>query len=202
MARSTTEQRNISGLTVQGRKLVAENPAAYRHVHPLATIGRCSACSSCRWPSSSAASCRPAARSPPPLKKKLIFLGYMVHVIGRSSWASRSNHQGHGAGSRAISEPAQKYWWNWCTSLLPLHPSGHPHGRTQRRHQPDICLGVCSAGSANTWILGLQLLLALVARTGQGCAGLMNSAIMSGNHSRFSAWIYRVRADLVPRWFR
>lgn len=204
MARSTTEQReHFQALIRKAEKLVAENPAAYRQrIILLALLGYgvlfgvlfllLALIVGSVW-----AALASSAFLLLLLKKKLIFLlGYMVYVIGRSLWVKIEPPQGYELEIKRYPELAQV--------LAELRTSLD----TPRIHRV-ILTDELNAGISqtprlgvfgwqrNTLILGLQLLLALSPE--QAKAVLAHEfGHLSGNHSRFSAWIYRVRQT----WYR
>ncbi len=204
MARSTTEHReNFQALIKRAEALGRADPSAYRRrILSLALLGYAvlfgllflllALIVGGVW-----AALASTALLILLLKQKLIFvLGYMVYVIARSLWVRIEPPQGYELDLRQYPE------------LVALLDDLRRNLSTPRIHRV-ILTEEFNAGISqtprlgvfgwhrNTLILGLQLLLAL--SPDQAKAVLAHEfGHLSGNHSRFAAWIYRVRQT----WYR
>lgn len=204
MARNTTQQReHFQDLIRRAEILGASDPSAYRRrIMLLALLGYLvlfgilflllALIAGTLW-----AALTSTALLLLLLKKKLIFvLGYMVYAIGRALWVKVEPPQGYTLDLRHYPELAAVL--NELGRQLntpPIHQviltEEFNAGISQTPR-----LGVFG-WQHNTLILGLPLLLALSPE--QAKAVLAHElGHLSGNHSRFSAWIYRVRQT----WYR
>jgi Zn-dependent protease with chaperone function len=131
------------------------------------------------------------------LKKKLIVpLLAVIWVILRSLWVRVEAPTGFVAPPADFPRTARG-----GRGLAPAarHAGGardHPHRRLQRRHRADSAPGVLG-WQRNTLLIGLPLLLSL---SGEQARAVLAHEFghLSGNHSAFSAWIYRLRLS----WYR
>jgi Zn-dependent protease with chaperone function len=204
MARNTTQQReHIQALIRRAEVLGEAHPAAYRQrILLLAMLGYgvlfgilfllLALIAGSVW-----AAMASSALLILLIKKKLIFvLGYLVYAIGRALWVKIEPPQGYALKLRSHPELAAV-----------LHELGQQLG-SPKIHRV-ILTDEFNAGISqtprlgvfgwhrNTLILGLQLLLAMSPE--QAKAVLAHElGHLSGNHSRFAAWIYRVRQT----WYR
>lgn len=204
MARSTTEHReHIQALIRRAEALGQADPAAYRRrIVLLALLGYAvlfgilflllALIAGSVW-----AALASSALLILLLKKKLIFvLGYLVYVIARSLWVRIEPPQGYELDLRqypqlagVLEELRRRLATPRIHRVVLSEEFNAGISQTPR-------LGVFG-WHRNTLILGLQLLLALSPE--QAKAVLAHElGHLSGNHSRFSAWIYRVRQT----WFR
>lgn len=204
MARNTTQQReHLQALIRRAEALGKANPAAYqRRILGLAVLGYAmlfgilflllALIVGGVW-----AALASTALFILLLKQKLIFvLGYMVYVIARSLWVRIEPPRGYELDPRDYPELAAE-----LEDLRRQLAAPRVHrviltedfnaaiAQTPR-------LGVFG-WHRNTLTLGLQLLLALSPE--QARAVLAHEfGHLSGNHSRFNAWIYRARQT----WYR
>lgn len=204
MARSTTEHReNFQALIKRAEALGKADPSAYRRrILSLALLGYAvlfgvlflllALIVGSVW-----AALASTALLILLLKQKLIFvLGYMVYVIARSLWVRVEPPQGYELDLRDYPELAaqlEDLRRNLATPRIHrvILTEEFNAGISQTPR-----LGVFG-WNRNTLTLGLQLLLVLSPE--QAKAVLAHEfGHLSGNHSRFAAWIYRVRQT----WYR
>lgn len=204
MARSTTEQReHFQALVRRAEALGQADPAAYRRrILYLALLGYgvlfgvlfllLALLVGSVW-----AALASSALLILLLKKKLIFvLGYLIYAIARALWVKVEPPQGYELDLRRYPQLAG------VLDDLRRELDTPPIHRVILNE--DFNAGISQTPrlgvfgwQRNTLILGLQLLLAL--SPDQAKAVLAHElGHLSGNHSQFSAWIYRVRQS----WYR
>ncbi len=204
MARNTTQQReHFQALIRRAEALGEADPAAYRQrIMLLALLGYAvlfgvlflllALIAGSVW-----AALASSALLLLLLKKKLIFvLGYLVYAIARALWVRIEPPQGyelplerHPELAAVLDELGQQLATPQIHRVVVTEDFNAGISQTPR-------LGVFG-WHRNTLVLGLQLLLALSPE--QAKAVLAHElGHLSGNHSRFAAWIYRVRQT----WFR
>jgi Zn-dependent protease with chaperone function len=204
MTRNTTQQReHFQDLIRRAEKLGASDPSAYRRrIMLLALLGYLvlfgilflllALIAGTVW-----AALASTALLLLLLKKKLIFvLGYLVYAIGHALWVKVEPPQGYTLDIRHYPELADV--------LEELGRQLKTPGIHQVILTEEFNAGISQTPRLgvfgwqhNTLILGLPLLLALSPE--QAKAVLAHElGHLSGNHSRFSAWIYRVRQT----WYR
>lgn len=204
MARSTTEQReHFQALVHRAEALGRADPSAYRRrILWLALLGYAvlfgvlflllALLVGSVW-----AALASSAVLLLLLKKKLIFvLGYLIYAIARALWVKVELPQGYELDLRrhpqlaAVLDELRRELDTPAIHRVVLNEDFNA-GISQTPR-----LGVFG-WQRNTLILGLQLLLAM--SPDQAKAVLAHElGHLSGNHSRFSAWIYRVRQS----WYR